>query len=204
MIQLEVFRFSVLSLVCFTVCVHCQEPDLGPSEPTFDTCETMVCPENSKCVDDMGYVSCICKPGKTGINCTLDDPCLPRKTNCPKGSLCFGECDPNVICEGATGYAHCRGCVAGWTGMHCEKDIDECADAINPCLNGGTCINARGDFRCTCKEGWTGKVCDCEKGTSCEIEESKTDTTKDGKGAQLMCNIFVLFASLITYITWTV
>jgi hypothetical protein len=61
----------------------------------------------------------------SGFNCDIDDPCLENKT-CPVGSLCYGNCEPNVVCEAATGTAHCRGCVAGWTGLHCEVDVDEC------------------------------------------------------------------------------
>ncbi|XP_060602063.1 protein crumbs homolog 1-like isoform X2 [Ruditapes philippinarum] len=178
--------------------------DLGPVGPSFDTCETINCPVNSKCVDDMGYVSCLCNPGKTGINCTIDDPCLERKKNCPAGSVCYGDCDPNVICEGATGFAHCRGCVAGWTGLHCEEDINECDDTINPCLNNGKCNNIKGDFKCICARRWKGKVCDCEKGTACDFEESKTTVGPTGKGTQLICNISVFIVSLITYTIWTV
>jgi hypothetical protein len=73
----------------------------------------------------------------SGINCDIDDPCVENKT-CPVGSLCYGTCEPNVICEAATGTAHCRGCVAGWTGLHCEVDVDECKGASGQ-FNSVTC-----------------------------------------------------------------
>ena len=61
----------------------------------------------------------------TGMNCTEDDPCLPR-IDCPEGYLCYGPCDPNIVCIGATGLPHCRGCVPGYTGIKCDEDVDEC------------------------------------------------------------------------------
>lgn len=201
MIQLDVFGLFIGVLLFQKAFVKCQvPPDLGPVGPTFDTCETLVCPENSNCVDEHGYVSCICIPGKTGVNCTIDDPCMERKTDCPAGSMCFGDCRPNVICEGATGYAHCRGCVAGWTGMHCEEDVDECSDSIDPCLNGGVCQNEPGDFRCRCKTGWTGKICECKKGTACDSEESKKEGSNDGNGAQRISSVAFLFISLLVWL----
>ena len=38
-------------------------------------------------------------------------------------------------------------------------DTNECV--LNPfiCLNGGTCINLEGDYRCECAVGWGGKNC---------------------------------------------
>lgn len=36
----------------------------------------------------------------------------------------------------------------GMTGLMCETDIDECQS--NPCLNGATCIDGRGNFSCQC------------------------------------------------------
>ena len=36
-------------------------------------------------------------------------------------------------------------------------DINECAPA--PCLNGGTCVDLVGNFRCDCAAGWLGNTC---------------------------------------------
>lgn len=37
-------------------------------------------------------------------------------------------------------------------------DTDECLN--NPCLNGATCENLVGSFKCTCPPGFTGERCE--------------------------------------------
>ena len=41
--------------------------------------------------------------------------------------------------------------VAGYEGIQCDIDIDECAG--DPCLNGGTCEDLVDGFRCYCADG---------------------------------------------------
>ena len=53
--------------------------------------------------------------------------------------------------------------LAGYTGVDCEVEIDECSS--NPCKNGGTCINDINKFYCSCIGHQTGKYCD--GGKSC-------------------------------------
>ena len=38
-----------------------------------------------------------------------------------------------------------------------SADIDECAS--NPCLHGGTCVDAVNYFQCICAPGYTDDVC---------------------------------------------
>jgi len=50
-------------------------------------------------------------------------------------------------------------CAQGFTGKHCNQDIDECKEN-NPCKNGATCINLIGGFECKCPSGYQGDTCD--------------------------------------------
>lgn len=44
------------------------------------------------------------------------------------------------------------------TGRDCETDIDECA--VNPCRNGGECVNMIAKFKCICPVGYSGTLCE--------------------------------------------
>lgn len=44
------------------------------------------------------------------------------------------------------------------TGRDCETDIDECA--VNPCRNGGECVDRIARFKCICPVGYSGTLCE--------------------------------------------
>ena len=56
-------------------------------------------------------------------------------------------------------------CQPGFTGTHCESNIDDCAG--NPCRNAGTCVDGVNGFTCKCTLGYTSKDCSV-RASSCD------------------------------------
>lgn len=51
------------------------------------------------------------------------------------------------------GTCHCE---AGWKGLQCEVDVNECTTGSHNCTDiNGICTNTNGSFRCDCIAGYT-------------------------------------------------
>lgn len=94
----------------------------------------------------------------------------PFSAYCDMDREVIVEC-PNNLCQNGAecdfygkGQYKCR-CLPGYTGKHCEIDIDECSS--NPCLNGGTCIDLVNGYNCSCTSSLTGKHCELGMGAEC-------------------------------------
>ncbi|XP_053247460.1 protein crumbs homolog 1 [Podarcis raffonei] len=129
-------------------------------------CETLIpfcwfhpCLNNATCEDAVDSYICHCWPGYAGSHCETDinecssNPCL-HGSECVElsWSSWYGripELPSEFSYQRASGYV-CS-CRAGFTGIHCEEDIDECH--MNPCQNGGTCENYLGNYTCHCLTG---------------------------------------------------
>ncbi|NXX93749.1 CRUM1 protein, partial [Centropus bengalensis] len=77
--------------------------------------------------------------GCTGADVCASSPCLNAGT-----------------CEDLFNSFRCA-CGAGWEGLLCEVNIDDCQ--ASPCVH-GNCVDALADFQCECFRGFIGKRCD--------------------------------------------
>lgn len=74
-------------------------------------------------------------------------------------------------------------CIPGFTGVHCETDINECAS--NPCANGGVCIDLINGFRCECPRGYYDARC------LSDVDECKSNPCKHGGSCEDGVNQFI-------------
>ncbi|NWR90257.1 CUBN protein, partial [Furnarius figulus] len=93
---------------------------------------------------------CSCPSGYTGSGYGPNG-CSPLSDICQLQNPCAnGQCLAMV-----SGY-FCL-CNAGWTGLNCTENIDECIS--NPCQNGGSCTDGINGYSCECTSAWTGPQC---------------------------------------------
>ncbi|XP_060033003.1 protein kinase C-binding protein NELL1 isoform X2 [Erinaceus europaeus] len=139
------------------------------------------CGENSECKNWNTKATCECKNGYISVQgdsayCEDIDECAAKMHYCHANTVCVNlpglyrcDCVPGYIrvddfsctafCE--EGCRHGGTCVApnqcvcpaGFTGSHCEKDIDECALRTHTCGSDSACVNLAGGFDCLCASG---------------------------------------------------
>ncbi|PFX15514.1 Protein HEG-like 1 [Stylophora pistillata] len=66
-------------------------------------------------------------------------------------------CYNNATClVGFTDKGYKCMCPPGYTGDHCEKDVNECSTKTHNCDVNAECNNTEGSFNCSCKIGFNG------------------------------------------------
>ncbi len=130
------------------------------------SCENVTCGYKGRCYIEDSEAKCYCYRGYQDNNNNLE--CSPSCF----ADTCTGE-HMTGVCDDSSGVAICE-CDAGYDGVNCDNDIDECAG--NPCLNGGTCTDGINSYSCECADGYSGD--------NCEVVEIVEDCGADG-----MCTI---------------
>ncbi|OPJ67614.1 crumbs-like protein 2 isoform B [Patagioenas fasciata monilis] len=81
----------------------------------------------------------------------------PVQLGCAGADVCAsGPCLNAGTCQDLFNAFSCA-CSAGWGGLLCESNIDDCQS--DPCVH-GDCVDAVADFQCECFRGFIGKRCD--------------------------------------------
>ncbi|KAJ7391373.1 hypothetical protein OS493_018416 [Desmophyllum pertusum] len=75
---------------------------------------------------------------------------------CPVINEC-PVCQHGGSCQDVIEGYSCQ-CMPGYTGAHCETNIDECQ--VVDCKNGGTCQDGIASFTCNCADGFSGELCE--------------------------------------------
>nr|XP_033784816.1 protein kinase C-binding protein NELL1 isoform X2 [Geotrypetes seraphini] len=158
------------------------------------------CGENSECRNWNTKATCECRNGYVPIqgdaaNCEDIDECATEMHYCHANTICVNlpgsyrcECIPGFIrvddfsctafCEEGCRYGgscvapNTCACPPGFTGSHCEKDIDECTEGLIECHSHSRCLNLPGWYRCECRSGFHDNGTYSLSGESCvDIDE---------------------------------
>ncbi|XP_052830075.1 mucin-like protein [Octopus bimaculoides] len=136
------------------------------------------CVDIDECASPVHRCSQICqnKPGGFTCHCYPGYKLKPDKVICEKCDIFhWGEnCKNKCACNGNEELCDSiRGCVCkkGWTGIHCDQDINECA-GNHTCYDfeNMKCINTQGSYHCICQNGYI----DDSEGHCIDINECKT------------------------------
>ena len=136
--------------------------EVNDSSSSLSPCDSNPCKHGGTCNDMNGSVySCTCSVGFTGENCQTNiNDCAVAAEPCLNGGVCLDGvggfvCNCSTVNTGRLCEVFCPD---GQEGEFCETRIQYCSE--ERCLNGGTCIEEMGGFKCACSPGYTGATCE--------------------------------------------
>lgn len=104
---------------------------------------------------------------------------------CKEHPCDLNPCKNNGDCSRQGSKYTCL-CDPGWSGYHCEIDVDECRG--EPCFYNGTCSNTDGSYKCSCTSVKTGKTCELDKaacdGNPCNGTDTCVLSDRSSRGFQ--------------------
>ncbi|CAL4111963.1 unnamed protein product, partial [Meganyctiphanes norvegica] len=113
------------------------------------------------CIDGFLGVTCLCREGWMGEDCTQDI------NECSEYQGTDLGCQNGAQCSNTPGSFHCV-CNNGWHGALCNSQADSCSAGADICGH-GTCIASPRNghsYTCLCDSGWTSgsgsPVCDVD------------------------------------------
>ncbi|XP_071447350.1 protein jagged-1b-like [Hetaerina americana] len=177
-------------------------------EVDHDQCNPNPCKNDAPCFNTQADYYCHCSENWEGKNCSSpritcnSPPCDAMVDSCAGpgdvanstalvvalGSKDFvpsGICGEHGRCISQPGGGFRCVCDPGYTGQYCHENINDCK--LNPCQNGGTCVDKVNSFQCICKEGWEGNICSQNK-NECEPNPCRNNGTCIDGIADYVCS----------------
>ncbi|KRT83956.1 EGF-like domain containing protein [Oryctes borbonicus] len=122
--------------------------------PNYCKSEIPPCLNNGICVDVRDGYTCSCPPEYTGARCEIE---VTTEIQCPSNPCANGGTCQLKVVNGTTNTVTCI-CADGFSGEHCETDIDYCKH--HQCQNNGNCRDGKYNYTCDCTHtGYGGPFC---------------------------------------------
>ncbi|ESP03822.1 hypothetical protein LOTGIDRAFT_230169 [Lottia gigantea] len=161
------------------------------------------CDSNHVCHVDRDVVTCKCKTGYKGLQCSEDiNECTDLSIDCNTGQCINTPGSFSCQCQNDFTGSRCQNgpvpcdknncnplntancintgtttsrceCKPGFKGATCGESIDSCDS--NPCIHSQRCDNLVNDYTCICEAGWTGRRCETLIDTCSSTSQSCSD-----------------------------